>query len=96
MPPLILVCGGLLFGLLYCLLPRWRAGLHAGVQAATFPIRFAATFLVLAVVYYAVLTPIAVWFRLSGKSLRRTDRASSSNWDRCHTDDDPQRYFRTF
>jgi hypothetical protein len=93
---LILASGGLLFGLLYSVLPRWRPGLFAGVQAASFPVRFAATFLVLAVVYYAVMTPIALWFRLSGKSLRRSDRASSSNWQRCQADDDPQRYLRTF
>lgn len=87
---------GILMATVYSAVPAWRPKLYAGFHAATFPIRFLGTLLVLGVVYYLVLTPIALWFRGRGKSLRQRNGDAESAWHPYHSDDDPESYFRTF
>ena len=82
--------------MVYYLMPASQSTLIAGFQAVTFPIRWTATVLVLAIVYFVVVTPISVWFRFSGKSIRRIDSDAESNWNSIQLPSDPDTYFRTF
>lgn len=62
----------------------WREGLrlfYVGLCYATFPFGFVVSTLVLAVIYYAVLTPIGLLLRVCGHdALQR--RAAASHWHR--------------
>ncbi|QDV46370.1 hypothetical protein Enr13x_62790 [Stieleria neptunia] len=91
-----LVAAALLVALVYYLVPasqpKWMAFFHA----ITFPIRWTATMLVLAIVYYGVVTPVSIWFRVTGKSIRKNASDSKTNWRSIDLPSDPQSYFRTF
>jgi hypothetical protein len=54
--------------------------------------------LLLIVMYYLVLTPFAVLFRLSGRDplKRRFNRDASSYWEPAEAAVDPERYFRQY
>jgi hypothetical protein len=80
----------------FYLVPSSRVRLIALFQAITFPIRWAATLVVMGIVYYGVLTPIAIWFRATGKSIRTDAPDASSNWHPIDVPSDPDSYFRTF
>ena len=89
---------GIVFAAVYYSFPKLQPAVYAGFHTVTFPIRFFATAVVLGIVYYLVLLPVAVWYRGRGKSLRRFDRTATTNWHRCDPgdDDDPDRSFRTY
>lgn len=91
----VLAGGAAVIALVYYALPAIQPKLYAGFQAVTFPIRFLAMLLTLGIVYYCVLTPIAFWYRASGRSIRQSDDAAS-HWQRCPDDPSPDSYFRTF
>ncbi|MCO8125211.1 hypothetical protein NHH03_25970 [Stieleria sp. TO1_6] len=91
-----LVIVACIVALVYYLLPGSQPTLISVFQAITFPIRWTATVLVLAVVYFVVLTPISVWFRFSGKSIRHNDQDAKTNWQSIDLPSDPTSYFRTF
>jgi hypothetical protein len=96
--PLSSVLGlfGIVFASLYYSLPSSQQKLILVFRTITFPIQWIMTLIVLAIVYYVVLTPIAVWYRLSGKSIRKTDADTTSNWRPTKLPPDPDSYFRTF
>lgn len=78
-------------------LPLLRAA-FLGMSYAAFPIGWVVSHLVLAIVYYLVLTPIGLGMRLVGRDpmLRRFDRATGSYWLPHRPTDDPKRYLRQF
>lgn len=91
---------GLAFtGLLLCLFSKRAAGaLYRTWMFAALPIGWTVSHLVLAVVYYFVLTPIGILRRTLGGDpmTRRLDATAASYW-RAHTQQsDPGRYFRQF
>ena len=65
---------------------------------ATFPIGFVVSYVILAVVYYLVLTPIGIVLRLAGKDpiQRRFDRGAKTYWTTRESDNASERYFRQF
>ncbi|QEF96992.1 hypothetical protein Mal15_10220 [Stieleria maiorica] len=96
-----LLSGGLVVAALglapvYYLFPASQPKLMALFHAITFPIRWTATIVVLGIVYYAVVTPVSIWFRLSGKSIRKSDPDARSNWRSIELPSEPESYFRTF
>jgi len=69
-----------------------------GASYATFPIGFVVSYVILAVVYYLVLTPIGLVSRLTGYDPmhRRFDRSAKTYWTTREQDNTTQRYFKQF
>ncbi|MCS7468064.1 hypothetical protein NZK35_15540 [Stieleria sp. ICT_E10.1] len=91
-----LAAAALVVAMVYYLIPASQPKLIAFFHAITYPIRWTATLVVLAIVYYGVVTPISIWFRVKGKSIRTNASDSKSNWRSIDLPSDPQSYFRTF
>jgi hypothetical protein len=87
---------GIVFASLYYSLPSSQRKLILLFRTITYPVQWIMTLAVLAIVYYGVLTPIAIWYRISGKSIRKTDAEATSNWRPMNLPSDPDSYFRTF
>jgi hypothetical protein len=88
-----IVLGGL--GLIRPAALRW---LFVGMTVLTFPIGWVVSQIMLAVMYYAILTPLAVWFRFRGRDLlaRKPAPGRASFWIPKHTPEDMRAYFRQY
>ena len=64
----------------------------------TFPIGFVLSYVILAVVYYLVLTPIGIVLRLTGKDpmQRRFDRSAKTYWTARESKEPSEQYFKQF
>jgi hypothetical protein len=80
------------------LAPRSLRGLHWAWHAVTFPIGWMISRVLLAIVYWGVLTPIAWTLRLRGRDAlgRQFDRHATTYWTRYDPPHDVERYFRPF
>lgn len=69
-----------------------------GLSYLTFPIGFVMSIAVLAVIYFAVLSPISLLLRAFGRDSmsRRFDRAANSYWHTMARQGDADSYFRQF
>jgi len=79
--------------------PRFMRLVFLGMSYLAWPIGFVVSHVVLAVVYYLVLTPIGLALRLAGHDpmSRRFDREVETYWHRREkAATDPSRYFRQF
>ena len=79
--------------------PRFMRWVFLGMSYLAFPIGFVVSHVVLAVVYYLVLTPIGLLTRLFGydSMKRRFDPETKSYWvERSAEGVEPKRYFRQF
>ena len=79
--------------------PRFMRWVFLGMSYLAFPIGFVVSHVVLAVVYYLVLTPIGLLTRLFGydSMKRRFDPEAKSYWvERSAAAVDSKRYFRQF
>jgi hypothetical protein len=67
-----------------------------GLLIVTFPVSWLLMQLLLALVYYGLFTPVALWFKLIGRdALRlRLERDRASYWTAKPGTDDVRRYFR--
>ncbi|MBI5386681.1 MAG: hypothetical protein HZA90_18575 [Verrucomicrobia bacterium] len=85
--------GGL--GLAKPALVRW---IFVGWMVAAFPIGWLVSQFLLAVVFFGVLTPLAVFFRLRGRDLlqRRQSRDQASYWTPKQTPPDVRSYLRPY
>ena len=77
----------------------WREGLrllYVGLTYATYPIGLVVSSLVLAIIYYAVLTPIGLILRVCGHDplQRRSGARAGSYWHRRRGPRSPASYFR--
>jgi len=84
---------------LYYLVPPLRRPLYLGWIHAAFPIGWLLSHLLLALVYYGVLTPIGLVMRLFRRDPlhRRFDPEAESYWVEYRASADPtRRYFRQF
>jgi hypothetical protein len=72
--------------------------IYMGWMYAVFPIGWTVTHLVLALVYYLVLTPIGLAMKLFGYDpMQRTiDKSAPSYWTEHDPSGEPARYFRQF
>jgi hypothetical protein len=99
-PEVALAIGGaaLVVMLVGALAPLALRPLFVGLSLLTFPIGWVVSLALLAVVFYAVLTPIAVIMRLVGEDpmKRRFDRQAKSYWIERRRRADVERYFRQF
>jgi len=78
--------------------PRALRPLWVALSVAAFPIGWVVSHLVLAILYFAVLTPIALVFRAIGRDplARKYDRSVSTYWIRRPPAPEPRRYYRQF
>jgi len=79
--------------------PRFMRWVFLGMSYLAFPIGFVVSHVVLAVVYYLVLTPIGILTRFFGydSMKRRFDPEAKSYWvERSAAAVDSKRYFRQF
>jgi hypothetical protein len=77
--------------------PGWLRGAYLGLSYLTFPIGWVVSHVILAVVYFAVFTPIGLLLRVCGHDslARRFDRGAVSYWQpRAERAPDPESYFR--
>ena len=91
----IWIGGAILVGVFFAV-PPLRRPIYLGWIYATFPIGFVISHVVLALVFYGVLTPIGLVMRMAGRDAmtRRFDRAAASYWTEHDPHKDPKRYFR--
>ncbi len=84
-----------LAGLAY---PPWMRLLFVGMSYLAFPIGWVISHLLLALIYYLVLTPIGLILKISGRDPlgRRLDPTASSYWVPLTEIKDAKRYFRQF
>ena len=87
------VVGGL--GLIKPAAVRW---LFVGATVLAFPIGWVLSQIMLAVMYYGIITPLALWFRIRGRDLlsRKPAPNSASFWAPKHTPEDMGAYFRQY
>jgi hypothetical protein len=80
------------------LAPAWGARLWVGWMRAAEPMGWVVSHVVLAIVYYGVLTPVGLVMRLAGRDpmQRRFDKRAASYWVERKDHGDPGRYFRQF
>jgi hypothetical protein len=83
---------------LHFILPPLRRPLYLAWMYAAFPIGFVVSYVVLAAIYYLVITPIGLIMRLAGRDSmnRRFDAEAESYWSARDGADDQGRYFRQF
>lgn len=103
--PAVLVLAGLAAAQLLLFLAGVRqltAVLYAGLSLIAFPIGFVLSHLLMAVIYYLVITPIGLVFRLIGRDVlgKRVDRspgsAGSSYWHDRGPARDAASYFKLY
>jgi len=84
--------------IVYYLIPSLRKPLYLAWLYAALPIGWAISHLLLAIVYYLVVTPIGLLMRLCRYDPlnRRFDRSASTYWVPRKPDDDDTSYFRQF
>lgn len=89
--------GGVLLGV-FAAVPRWRRGIYLGWIYAFYPLGFALSYVVLALVFFGVVTPIGLLLRLRGRdAMNRGDAADRvSFWKPRAEATAPERYFRPY
>ena len=78
--------------------PRLVFPLYIAWMAAAFPIGWAMSHVLLAGVYYLVLTPLGLALRLAGKDLleRQLDRSAKTYWKERDPSPKVERYFKQY
>ena len=89
---------GAAIGAIYAVIPQVRRYIYLGWIYAVFPIGWTVSHLILAILYYAVFTPIGLILRLFGHDpMRRTfDRSAATYWTDHRSERDFRRYFRQY
>lgn len=89
---------GIVGGALGMLRPGWLRPVYVVWMVLAFPIGWTISFLVLALMYYGLFTPIGLFFKLIGRDpLERTLRPElETYWTPKETPADPRRYFKQF
>jgi len=87
-----------LAGILGVLKPRLMKPVFVGWITAAWPVGMVVSHVILAIVWYAVLTPIGLLMRLRGHDpmQRRLDHNAKSYWIERETDPPAKSYFRQF
>jgi len=71
---------------------------YVGLTLLTLPIGMVVSYVVLAIVYYGVITPVGLFFRLIGRDPlhRRLDRSGTTYWIARQPVESVESYFRQF
>jgi hypothetical protein len=89
---------GVVIAILGFTLPKAVRPVYVGLMIINYPIGWVVTHVVIAVIFYLVVTPLGVIMRLSGRDPmeRGFDRSAKTYWKLRRTDTDSSRYFRQF
>ncbi len=95
-PATVLAAAALTLGPLGLLWPQSVRWVYVGWMMAAFPIGWTISRLLLAIVFFGILTPLALIFRLAGRDvlLRRPRRQRESYWVARPAPKDLRSYFR--
>ena len=96
---IILLGIAVLFALIGVLKPNWLKVLFVASIIVTFPIGWVVSQLILAVLYFGLITPLAIVFRLSGRdalNLRDASDQKASFWSPKTVNPDKRSYFKQF
>ena len=88
--------GGVALGAVYYGIPSTQRSIYHGFRTLTTPIQLVASAIILAIVYYVVLTPIGIALRLRGFGVQNLDGDQSSYWSDHRSPTDSSRYFDTY
>ena len=87
----------------FYLIPSSRRPIHRGFSTCVYPIQYVVTVVLLALVYFGLLTPIGVFLRLRGydplNRRRETDPSADSpvsHWVKREPSPPNERYFKTY
>ena len=84
---------------LYYAIPALRKPIYLGWLYAAFPIGWVISHLVMGIIFYLVISPIAIVFKLMGLDAleRKIDKGAKTYWVEHRTGQgDPKRYFKQF
>lgn len=98
LPALLVVSVATFIGLIGLIAPTLVRPVYVVWMAFAFPIGWTVSHLMMAVVYYLVLTPIGIMMRLCGHDpmQRKLDRAGKSYWQARIPREDLKSYFRQY
>jgi hypothetical protein len=87
-----------LAGIFALLLPRANLPLYVALSVVAYPIGLVVSSVLMALVFYGLLTPVGLLFRLLGRDplVRRFDREARTYWVRHTPPESGDRYFRQF
>lgn len=85
----------LLFSLVW---PKANWPIFVGLSVIAFPIGFVLSYVIMGVLFFLIIAPIAILLRVLGKDPmnRKYDRAAPSYWQKLETQRDQESYFRQF
>ncbi len=94
----VIVGLGLLIFLFSVFSLKLTRGIFLGLTLITFPIGLAVSFVLLALFYYLLLTPLGIVFRMMGRDVlnRGFDPSVTSYWKRHRPSNSIKRYFNQF
>jgi hypothetical protein len=83
---------------LYALVPPLRRPIYRGWMYAVFPIGWTVSHILLAFLFYVVVTPVGLVMRVAGRDpmTRRFDRGAASYWVKRGPPPPLERYFRQY
>ena len=96
--PIAIWIGGGALSLVFFAVPAARRSIYVAWMYAAFPIGWTVSHLLLAVIYFGVVTPVAIALRAFGHDSlqRKFDRSSRSYWVRTTPHGRPETYFKQF
>lgn len=89
---------GGLSGLLSLVRPEWNRFLYLLLTLVAFPIGFVVSHVIIAIIFYVIITPVGLVFRLMRRDslTRKFDRSAPTYWVDRPPVDSVERYFRQF
>ena len=89
---------GVLAALLSLVFPRGNWPLYVGLTLLAFPIGFVLSYVIMGLLFYVMLAPLGIFFRLTGKDLlqRRFETDRESYWVDARPPRPKESYFRQF
>ena len=87
-----------LSGLFSLAAPGLNRFLYVGLVTVTWPIGFVLSYLLMGIIFYLIITPVGLFFRLIGRDPlhRRFDRQTPTYWVEHREPEDVGRYFRQY
>jgi len=78
--------------------PQWMKPVFLAMTLASWPIGWTISHLAMALIFYGVFTPLALFFRLIGRDAlrRKLDRTASTYWEPYNPDRGKARYLKQF
>lgn len=94
----VMVVAGLVVGLLGLSKPAAVRWLYVGAMLLASPLGWVVSQLMLAILFYLILMPVALWFRLRGRDLlaRKPAPERTSYWSEKTIPQDVRSYFRQY